>query len=53
MVPLGSCPNCAAGSPPFVLNVDDERNGTRRSLTVASSGSVTVADYATVLEGNP
>jgi Tfp pilus assembly protein FimT len=46
MVPLTACPNCAAGSPPFVLYVEDERNSLRRSLTVASSGSVTVADFA-------
>jgi Tfp pilus assembly protein FimT len=47
MVPLTGCPTCSAGSPPFVLTVEDERNVLQRSLTVASSGSVTVADFAT------
>jgi Tfp pilus assembly protein FimT len=46
MVPLTGCPNCSAGSPPFVLTVEDERSVLQRSLTVASSGSVTVSDFA-------
>jgi len=46
MVPLSGCPNCAAGSPPFVINVEDERNGLQRSVTVSASGSVTVASFA-------
>jgi Tfp pilus assembly protein FimT len=50
MVPLTSCPACAAGSPPFTLNVQDERNLIRRSISVAASGAVTVADFATPLE---
>ena len=45
MVPLAGCPSCAAGSPPFALRVEDERNSIQRSMTVSASGSVRVADF--------
>ena len=51
MVPLSGCPSCAAGSPPFVINVQDGRNSIQRSVTVSSSGSVTVASFATAQSG--
>jgi Tfp pilus assembly protein FimT len=47
MVPLTGCPSCAAGSPPFTLSVQDERNQIKRSISVSASGAVTVADFAT------
>jgi Tfp pilus assembly protein FimT len=50
MVPLTGCPGCSAGSPPFVLNVRDERNDLQRSLTVTTGGAVNVASFATAAD---
>lgn len=47
MVPLTGCPACAAGSPPFSLIVEDQKNDIQRSMTVSAAGAVTVADFAT------
>jgi Tfp pilus assembly protein FimT len=47
MVPLTGCPNCAVGAPPFQVWVTDDYTATRRSMTVTTSGAVTVSRFAT------
>jgi len=52
MVPLTGCPSCAAGSPPFTVSVEDDRNSLQRNITVSATGSLTVEDFAHALEGH-
>jgi type II secretory pathway pseudopilin PulG len=45
--PLTGCPACAAGAPPALLDIEDDRTDTRRRITVTTSGGTTIASFAT------